>query len=98
MTMTETIELVTRSEATDAFGGYTETSRDVFCSVKSVSRNEFYLATAQKLKPEIVFVLTDYYDYEGEPIVVYKDVRFTVIRTYRKGRNLEIVCQRRTGT
>lgn len=96
--MTETITLVSLSDATDSFGGYTETEREVFCSVKSVTRNEFYLATAQNLKPEIVFVLTDYYDYQGEPIIIYKDVRFTVLRTFRKERSLEIVCQRRTGT
>lgn len=96
--MTDTIQLVTQTNAGGAFGDITETVREVFCSVKSVTRNEFYLATAQKLNPTVVFVLSDYYDYNGETVVIYNGERYTVIRTYRKDNSIELVCQRRAGT
>ena len=94
----DVIKLIAAGEATGSFGECAETQRTVYCEVKSVSRNEFYMATAQKLKPEIVFVLADYADYANEPVVEYNAERYTVIRTYRTDSQLELVCQRRTGS
>lgn len=70
-----------------------ETRRDVFCKLESVSRSEFYQAQATDLRPELVFVLADYYDYEGEFLCIFEGTWYRVIRTYRNGQELEIIVQ-----
>lgn len=70
------------------------TPRDVFCRLESVGRTEFYQAQATDLRPELVFVLADYLDYDGEFLCIYGGAWYRVIRTYRKGQELEIVVQR----
>lgn len=78
----------------------TFTERNVFAEVKSISQSEFYQAQATGLKPEIKFVIADFYDYQGEKILSYKPFGadetedYTVLRTYRNKLNLEIVCKR----
>lgn len=77
----------------------TFTERNVFAEVKSISQSEFYQAQATGLKPEIKFVIADFYDYQGEKILSYtpfggEEEDYTVLRTYRNKLNLEIVCKR----
>ena len=78
----------------------TFTSRQVFAEVKSVGQTEFYQAQAVGLKPEIKFVIADFYDYQDEKIVSYQPFGssvaedYTVLRTFRTNTNLEIVCRR----
>ena len=67
------------------------TTRDVFCGLRSVSRSEFYQANATGYKPELVFVLADYLEYNDETLVDYDGQRYRVIRTYRTGQELELV-------
>lgn len=75
-------------------------SRTVFATLRSVGQKEFYEAAAVGLKPEIVFVLEDYLDYQDEQIVLYKPFRakkwecYRVLRTYRNDNQLELVCYR----
>lgn len=64
---------------------------EVFAEVLSASQNEFYKALENGLEPELVFMLTDYGDYNGEKILVYDDKRWRVIRTYIKEEALFIV-------
>lgn len=65
--------------------------REVFCGLRSVTRSEFYQANATGYKPELVFILADYYDYNGETLVDYDGQRYRIIRTYRTGQALELV-------
>ncbi len=60
--------------------------------VKSIGQSEFYQAQAQGLKPEMKFVLADYLDYENQDEVIYNNFRYKVLRTYRSGNEIEIVC------
>ena len=76
----------------------TETPKDVFCRTASVGQKEFYQAHALGLQPEIKFILTDYYDYDGETIVQHEGIRYRVLRTYRNGNELEITCTRDVNT
>jgi phage head-tail adaptor, putative, SPP1 family len=69
-----------------------ENQREVFAEMKSISQSEFYKAQAIGLKPEIKFVLSDYYDYENENFIEYEDKRYRVLRTYQADNTLEIVC------
>lgn len=91
--MDEVLILVGRTF--DDYGDITgETRREVFCRLESVSRTEFYQAQATDLRPELVFVLGDYLDYEDEFLCIYGGTWYRVIRTYRKGQELEIIVQR----
>lgn len=60
----------------------TEEARTVYCTVRSVTRSEFYTALNDGIRPEYVFHLALAEDYQGERVVRYKDQRFRVIRTY----------------
>ena len=71
-------------------------TRDVFCRLQSVGRQEFYQAYAVDVYPELVFVLADYLDYGDELLVEHDGTRYHVIRTYRTGQELEIVARRAT--
>ena len=75
-------------------GDRVETPQDVFrfAKIKSISQSEFYQAHAQGLKPEIKFILADYLDYENQEEVIHNNFRYKVLRTYRTGNEIEVVC------
>jgi len=71
-----------------------ETAREVFCDVRSIGQREFYQAHGESFHPEVKFVLADHLDYEGETMVEHDGQRYTVMRTYRAGQELELVAER----
>lgn len=91
----EIITLVKKEYETDETAELVEmdVNRDVFAKVLSVGQQEFYQAMANGLKPEIKFELADYYEYDNEKELIYNDVKYQILRTYRKGlRALELTC------
>ena len=73
----------------------TEAARTVYCTVRSVSRSEYYNALNAGIQPEYVFHLALADDYEGEHFVRYKGLKYRVIRTYRaEDDSIEITCER----
>ena len=78
-------------EAHGVFDRPTEAQTVVFAEVMSVSQNEFYKAKQNGLDPEMVFMLTDYADYDGQKVFLYDGIRMRVIRTYIKEEALYIV-------
>lgn len=92
--MSEVLTLVKRTYDDDGCSLLESTRREVFFRLASVGQTEFYQAQATDLRPELKFVLEDYLDYEGEFLCIYNGVWYRVIRTYRKGQELEIVVQR----
>lgn len=92
----EQITLVKLSQTKNELGDTVEsqTERTIFCGVKSIGQSEFYQAAANGFKPELKFVIADYYDYDDEQEVIYQDKRYSVLRTYRSGTELEIVVHR----
>lgn len=95
MTFRDVISLV--AETPVAHGVFdtqvVETSRQVFCSVRSVGMNEAYKAMENGLKPQYVFTLSDYADYEGEKICVYNNTRYRIVRTYRLNQGIELTVE-----
>lgn len=73
---------------------YTETEREVFAQIKSISQKEYYEANTSGFKPELKVVLADYYDYDGETTIEYDGVRYDIYRTYRSNISIELTCQR----
>lgn len=96
----EIIKLVAETKTINEFGDteteYTE--NEVFAEIKSITQTETYQAMAQDLKPELKFVLADFYDYNNEKIVKYTqfdtEEEYSVIRTYRTNNELEIVVKK----
>lgn len=94
--MNDIMNLIATTTSEDEYGDpvVTLTRREVFCDVASIGQKEFYQAQAVGLQPEIKFILADHLDYEGEQLVEYDGQLLRVLRTYRTGHALEIVCYR----
>lgn len=96
------IKLIRVVNTTDEYGDTVEKTveREVFAELKSIGQSEFYQANAHGLKPEIKFVLPDYLEYRGEKLLKFMDFYeteeqiYSIIRTFRSGNELEIVCKR----
>ena len=71
-----------------------DSTRTVFCGLRSIGMKEFYEASARDFYPEMVFLLADYLDYDGEQLVEHNGQRYRVLRTYRTGQNLELTVTR----
>ena len=97
--MSDIIYLVSQAIATDSYGmeTITETKRQVYCEVDSISQNEFFAAANTELNPEHRFTVF-FGNYEGESIVEYKGERYSIYRTYRMDDNLELYVERKGGT
>lgn len=90
------------TETQDKYGNIIEayTTREVFVKPRSVYANEFYNAATVGLKPELVIVLNNVKDYEGEKMVLFSGELYTVVRTYQKPEKdaLELTLERRLGS
>lgn len=60
----------------------TEVEREIFCSVESISRADFFQAAQAGLDMSLVFK-TDPVNYQGENELEYEGQRYGVTRTYR---------------
>lgn len=67
-------------------------SEPVYAEIRSIGQKEFYQAQTSGMKPELKFRATDYMDYQGQKYLVHEGIRYTVLRTYRTGNELEITC------
>lgn len=93
-------KLIAVTYTTDAIGQKvpTETSRTVYCSKRSASRQEFFAAGTTGINPEYVLTLFSH-DYSGEEIVEIGGSRYSVYRTYqRTPDDLELHVERKRGT
>lgn len=88
----EVIQLRSYTESVNDYGIPTRTTNDrtVFAQLKSIGQSEFYQAAADGLKPELKFILADYYDYQNEKEIVYNNKVYSVLRTYRDNNKIEI--------
>ena len=77
------ITLVKKTYGRNAAGGIvvTETTRDVFCSVDSVRRNDFFEAAQIGMDLQFVFK-TNPVNYDGEDTLIYEGMRYGIQRTY----------------
>lgn len=99
MDRSDVITLVSYTQTQDEFGVWrtTKTERQVFCSVESVTREEFFEGGRNGLNPE--FRMTMFFaDYNGETEVIYNGVAYGVYRTYHaKTDELELYVERKGG-
>ena len=97
--MDDVLNLIGVSKTQDDYGVWrmAETSKEVFCTVKSVSRSEFFDAGRNGLNPAYVFTIFGD-DYDGEETVEFHGQRYGVYRTYRAGDDMELYAERKGGT
>lgn len=100
MDRSDVCNLISVTKSQDDYGVWRdeETSREVFCSVESVTRQEFFEGGRNGLNPQ--FRITMFAaDYEDEPIIEYNGKRYAVYRTFfAKTDNIEIYVERKGGT
>lgn len=94
------LTLVSEVQTQDSYGIFrtTTSTRDVFCQVNSVSRQEFFEAGRNGLNPEYEFTMFAG-DYQGERMCIYDGQQYNIYRTYI-GRNdaIELYAERTGGT
>ena len=79
----DVIYLITQDESAHGVHAQVQdTERMVYCTVKSVTRTEFYSAMNAGIQPELVFALSIAEEYQGERLVRYGDLKYDVVRTY----------------
>lgn len=78
------IALISKTSQKDTYGRTvpTETSREVFAQIDSVSRAEFFAAGQNGLNPEYRFTVFSG-EYTGEREADYNGVRYSIYRTYQ---------------
>lgn len=99
MDRSDIVTLVGYTYTQDEFGvrRSTPTERQVYCSVDSVTRDEYFEGGRNGLNPE--YRITMFFaDYNGEDTVVYNGVAYGVYRTYHaKTDELELYVERKGG-
>ena len=75
-----------------------ESTRDVYCTVRSIGQQEAYLAMGQGLNPELKVILAHDFEYEGERLCELGGVRYDILRTYiTETDGIELTLQREAG-
>lgn len=100
MDRSECISLIRSDKFQDDYGVWrsTETRTDVFCQVNSVTQREFFEGGRNGLNPEYVFTVF-FADYDDQPIIEYRGLRYSVYRTYRRRDDtIELYVQRKGGS
>lgn len=77
------IQLISKSYTTDNIGQKVpnETSRTVYCNLRSVTRQEWKDAGEMGFKPSLEAIMFTY-DYQGEEIAEINGDRYGIYRTY----------------
>ena len=75
-----------------------ETTRKVFCTVRSIGQSEVYQAKAAGLAPEIKLVLSHAFEYKGEKKCTFRGIPYKIIRTYiTESDEIELAVERIAG-
>jgi hypothetical protein len=83
MMRSDVIELIKESQsAHGVHASVQETAREVFCTVRSVGRTEYYTALNAGIMPELVFHLALAEEYEGERYARYRGQKWRIVRSY----------------
>ena len=96
--MSDVLTLVAETFTTDAYGNQvaSETEKEVYCEVYSISKNEFFSAGREGHRPSFRFDVF-FGDYSGEQIAEYNGTRYYIYRTYRNNDTMELYAEMRVG-
>ena len=99
MDKSRVLTLVSKTYQTDSIGQQvpTESQRDVYCNISSISASEWFEAGRNGLNAEYRATLFSF-DYNGEQIAVLDGIRYGVYRTYLgKNETIELYLERKAG-
>lgn len=93
-----TAKLISETITYDEIGNpvIEEVEREIFCTERAITRQEWTDAGRMGLYPQIELI-TPYSNYQGEEIVIYNNKRYSVYRTYRRGDDIELYLERKGG-
>ena len=94
-----TVELITETVERDDIGQeYTETasSGEVYCTVKSVTRDEWRVAYQAGWESYAKLTVSAA-DYGGERVAIFEGKRYEIYRTYQPGMDVELYLGERVG-
>ena len=96
--MRDVITLITETFTTDEYGNQnaTESTKDVFAEVMSITQNEFYKAGETGHRPVFRFDVFQG-DYSGERICGYKQQKYYLYRAFLRGDTYELYAEERGG-
>ena len=94
------IKLLATQKSQNDYGVWeeTQTRRDVFCQVESVTRAEFFEGGRNGLNPEFRMSMFSG-DYNGERLLMYNGNTYSIYRTFiAKNDIIELYVERKGGT
>lgn len=98
--MDTTVNLISETFSKNEYGEEiaTKTSRQIFATVQSVDRSEWFKAAQNDLQPSFV-VITPSVNYNAEKIVEIDGVEYAVYRTFLQNNSdlIEIYCEQKAG-
>ena len=99
--MDDVLKLISKELDQNDFGGFTaesETEREIYGTVSSITRAEWYDAGRKGVNPEIVFA-TPIVNYCGETEAEYHGIRYGIYRTYlvQGSDMIELYLERKAG-
>lgn len=100
MDRSSVIKLIKETSSQNEFGEFipVETSRNIYCNVRSVSGNEFFAAGTNGINASLVFSIFRY-EYDREQILEFNGRRYSIYRVYEnRGETLELYCEEQRGT
>lgn len=91
-------KLITETYEVNGYGQEiaSKTEREIFVTVNSVTRTEFFSAGRQNINPELVLT-TPAINYEGEEVIEYEERRYSIYRTFTNGEMIELYAQFKVG-
>ena len=99
--MDDVIRLISQQKTKNKYGVdvTTNTAKEVFCQVHSITRQEFFDAGRNGLNPQFMFTIF-HGDYDGECEVEYAGKTYAVYRAYTVPGNdyIELYVERKGGT
>lgn len=99
MDRSNTCYLVAETRTQDIYGvqQVTQTEREVFCNVSSVTQREWFEGGRIGLNPEYRMTMFQY-DYAGEQLLKYNGIIYTIYRTFVTDNDeIELYVQRKQG-
>lgn len=77
-------------QAHGVFEHHQEAPQRLFCEVRSVTRAEFWRAQQNGLEPAYVLRISEWADYAGQKLLLFRGKRWRVLRSYVDGHAVEL--------
>lgn len=94
----DVIKLITVTYGTDSIGNQvaTETEKEVYANMYSVSSTEYYNAALMGLRPSVAFDIYSF-EYDGQARLKYDSKTYNIIRTETRGERTRLYCEEVAG-